>query len=105
MTKPSDVIVGLSYFGIETLKAWSKNRERADWIDAFFSNELADVVTRFEKGIVDASMLHDTKCWVVGWGFFHQLRKDLRGLSNEFESVRRARDQKEYVEQLRKRLA
>lgn len=105
MIRPMDVVTGFTYFGLETLKAFSKDRERADWVEAFYADQLTDAVTQFEAGVIAASKQLDHDCWIAGWACFHQFRKDLRGIANEFESVRRARDQKEYVEQLRKRLA
>jgi hypothetical protein len=51
----AEVAEGFTYFGKMTLKAWGANRKRADWVQAFYGDELALAMIRFEESVLRAA--------------------------------------------------
>lgn len=99
------VLKGFGHLGAQTLKAWGRNRERADWIDTFYSDDMTAALARFDESVATAARLDEPECWIEGWGAIAQLRKNLRRLKDEFECVRNERQKETFVAEIREQLA
>jgi hypothetical protein len=105
VTSARDVASGFAYFGEKILKAWSANRRRAEWIEAFYGVHLREAILRFEGRISRAAQRPEPQCWVDGWAAIARFRKDLGVLKDEYDGVQLEREKETFVAEIKEQLA
>lgn len=85
---------GLCYFAIKTLDHFHADRPFSDWAQAFQGERIANLSVEFESALAVSSS------WQQGWAAFHQFRKKLGEIRNEYDQQRSADETRRFMAEL-----